>query len=229
MNIVGYSTSHKGYKCMDPTTNRIYISRHIIFYELTLSFVETVTPHASHLLHMGQRYLLSQIQEGGRSQKLIRQIWPESQVTQTVKSQPQSLSTTPISTIGINNMMHFNNLHYINCLKRLLPLLNKPPLTPQPEPSFPSHVLDISQQPDASHQSSNAQSVHTNLTQAPDIEKISSQQTPIAFDEQPDEKHILTDAHRSCQAQQLPLASSYPISRRPLNPWSNFLCTPACL
>ena len=29
---------HKGYKCRDPTTNRVYISRHVVFYESNFSF-----------------------------------------------------------------------------------------------------------------------------------------------------------------------------------------------
>jgi len=30
---LGYSSQHKGYRCLDPTTGRVYISRHIIFNE----------------------------------------------------------------------------------------------------------------------------------------------------------------------------------------------------
>ena len=30
---IGYSPMHKGYRCYEPKTKRVYISRHVIFYE----------------------------------------------------------------------------------------------------------------------------------------------------------------------------------------------------
>jgi hypothetical protein len=30
---LGYSSQHKGYRCLDPTISRVYISRHVIFNE----------------------------------------------------------------------------------------------------------------------------------------------------------------------------------------------------
>jgi hypothetical protein len=35
---LGYSSVYKGYKCLNLSTNRIYISRHVIFYETTFPF-----------------------------------------------------------------------------------------------------------------------------------------------------------------------------------------------
>lgn len=35
---IGYSTKHKGYKCLYPPTGHIYISRHVVFDELVLPF-----------------------------------------------------------------------------------------------------------------------------------------------------------------------------------------------
>jgi hypothetical protein len=35
---LGYSTDHKGYRCLDLTTNNIVVSRHIVFYEADFSF-----------------------------------------------------------------------------------------------------------------------------------------------------------------------------------------------
>lgn len=40
---LGYSLNHKGYKCLDPTTNKIYISRNIIFDEGSFPFHNTAT------------------------------------------------------------------------------------------------------------------------------------------------------------------------------------------
>lgn len=41
---LGYSNQHKGFKCLDPKFGRVYISRHVIFYE-QVSF--TRCPHPS--------------------------------------------------------------------------------------------------------------------------------------------------------------------------------------
>ncbi|KAM2632205.1 hypothetical protein EV1_022967 [Malus domestica] len=35
---LGYSLQHKGYRCLDPQTQRVYISRHVIFDETTFPF-----------------------------------------------------------------------------------------------------------------------------------------------------------------------------------------------
>lgn len=57
---LGYSTSHHGYQCLDPTTDRIYISRHVRFNEYTFPFLQTSTtpttpsssnPYVSSYLH----------------------------------------------------------------------------------------------------------------------------------------------------------------------------------
>jgi hypothetical protein len=36
---LGYSSLYKGYKCLDLTTNRVYIFRHVIFDEQTFPFI----------------------------------------------------------------------------------------------------------------------------------------------------------------------------------------------
>ncbi|WVZ92574.1 hypothetical protein U9M48_038625 [Paspalum notatum var. saurae] len=40
---LGYSPHHKGYRCLDVTTNRIIISRHVVFDESSFPFVEAST------------------------------------------------------------------------------------------------------------------------------------------------------------------------------------------
>lgn len=35
---IGYSPTHKGYRCLDPKTKRVYISRHVVFDETTFPF-----------------------------------------------------------------------------------------------------------------------------------------------------------------------------------------------
>jgi hypothetical protein len=45
---LGYSAHHKGYRCLDPTSNRIIISRHVLFDESAFPFAEhTSTPTAA--------------------------------------------------------------------------------------------------------------------------------------------------------------------------------------
>ncbi|KAM1069966.1 hypothetical protein ACFX15_001756 [Malus domestica] len=40
---LGYSLQHKGYRCLDPVTNRLYISRHVQFDEATYPFKSSPT------------------------------------------------------------------------------------------------------------------------------------------------------------------------------------------
>jgi hypothetical protein len=40
---LGYSADHKGYRCLDLTTNTIVISQHVVFYEADFPF--SVSPH----------------------------------------------------------------------------------------------------------------------------------------------------------------------------------------
>jgi hypothetical protein len=37
---IGYSPDHKGYRCLDLNTNRVIISRHVIFDETTFPFAQ---------------------------------------------------------------------------------------------------------------------------------------------------------------------------------------------
>lgn len=40
---IGYSSLHKGYKCLDPSTNKVYISRHVVFHETIFPFAHQLT------------------------------------------------------------------------------------------------------------------------------------------------------------------------------------------
>jgi Reverse transcriptase (RNA-dependent DNA polymerase) len=44
---IGYSSIYKGYKCLDLTTNRIYVSRHVIFDETVFPFKDNVSSVSS--------------------------------------------------------------------------------------------------------------------------------------------------------------------------------------
>ncbi|KAD5508818.1 hypothetical protein E3N88_16521 [Mikania micrantha] len=41
---LGYSTSHHGYRCLDPTTDRLYVSRHVRFNEHAFLFQNSAPP-----------------------------------------------------------------------------------------------------------------------------------------------------------------------------------------
>lgn len=47
---MGYSTHHKGYKCLDIATDRIYISRDVVFDETVFPFAD-LHPNVGSLLH----------------------------------------------------------------------------------------------------------------------------------------------------------------------------------
>ncbi|KAJ0628055.1 putative RNA-directed DNA polymerase [Helianthus annuus] len=48
---IGYCSSHKGFRCLDPTTNRVFISRHARFNESSFSFKDShTTTNLNHLL-----------------------------------------------------------------------------------------------------------------------------------------------------------------------------------
>ncbi|KAM2558058.1 hypothetical protein TB2_015106 [Malus domestica] len=49
---IGYSLAHKGYRCLDPFTNRVYLSRHVHFDEHTFPF------HDPHLLKSSTSHTL---------------------------------------------------------------------------------------------------------------------------------------------------------------------------
>uniref|UniRef100_A0A2N9GF05 Retroviral polymerase SH3-like domain-containing protein n=1 Tax=Fagus sylvatica TaxID=28930 RepID=A0A2N9GF05_FAGSY len=42
--------NHKGYKCLDSTTNRIYIARNVVFDEHVFPYATSLTSHATHLV-----------------------------------------------------------------------------------------------------------------------------------------------------------------------------------
>jgi hypothetical protein len=46
---IGYSTIHKGYKCLDLTTNRVYIFRHVVFDETIFPFQQSLSLPPAHI------------------------------------------------------------------------------------------------------------------------------------------------------------------------------------
>ena len=56
---LGYSLHHKGYKCLDLSTNRVYISCNVVFDEKSFPFATLSTSHNSH--HSSNLQVLSLI------------------------------------------------------------------------------------------------------------------------------------------------------------------------
>ena len=44
---VGYSASHKGYRCLDRATGRVYISRHVVFTDDAFPFATSLGPQSN--------------------------------------------------------------------------------------------------------------------------------------------------------------------------------------
>ncbi|GJY78188.1 retrovirus-related pol polyprotein from transposon RE1 [Tanacetum coccineum] len=49
---IGYNPQYKGYKCLDPDSSRIYITRHARFDEVTFPFASTANPNALSTLQL---------------------------------------------------------------------------------------------------------------------------------------------------------------------------------
>ena len=46
---LGYNPLHKGYRCLDPILNRVYISRHVVFNEACFPFIENESSYSYNL------------------------------------------------------------------------------------------------------------------------------------------------------------------------------------
>lgn len=56
---LGYGRSHKGFKCLNLSSNSIYISRHVFFYENSFPFMNNnITPYhkVPHILNFLMKY-----------------------------------------------------------------------------------------------------------------------------------------------------------------------------
>ena len=47
---IQYSPLHKGYRCLDPISNQVYISPHVVFNEACFSFIKNESSSFSHNL-----------------------------------------------------------------------------------------------------------------------------------------------------------------------------------
>jgi hypothetical protein len=54
---LGYS--HAGYRCLDPITDKVYLSRHVVFYENSFPAMDSPNSHLSSKLHAGTATPLS--------------------------------------------------------------------------------------------------------------------------------------------------------------------------
>jgi len=66
---IGYSERHKGYRCLLPTTGRVYISRHVIFNENFFPFTKTYIAKSTPLTTLYRLWteevkLLNSVSEG---------------------------------------------------------------------------------------------------------------------------------------------------------------------
>ncbi|KAM1024520.1 hypothetical protein ACFX2C_037789 [Malus domestica] len=86
---LGYSLNHKGYLCLNPSTNRLYISRHVLFDESTFPF---------HTLHSSPSQPVS-------SSPLYSPSIPSSLTFHSVSTPPtpSAPSTTPIPTFAASS------------------------------------------------------------------------------------------------------------------------------
>ncbi|KAL6175680.1 hypothetical protein ACLB2K_052319 [Fragaria x ananassa] len=86
---IGYSPHHKGYRCLDPQTNRVYISRHVLFNENDFPYTRLQVPTNSAPIEFVSLSLPPQAQ--------LPSPWSSPSAS---GPSPQSQSTRPITQSG---------------------------------------------------------------------------------------------------------------------------------
>jgi hypothetical protein len=104
--LLGYSSNRKGYRCLDPVSNRIYISRHVIFYEQTFPAQDKAyftTPAEDSLHPPGTILLLIDFY----SINAAHDSNPQSTLVD-IPSNPSTPPNLPIATHTQQNLPHFS-------------------------------------------------------------------------------------------------------------------------
>jgi hypothetical protein len=126
----GYSSNKKGYRCLDPLTNCIYISRHVVFDETQFSGMNIVPASTPHI----------DTSPGSSSQHSSNSLTLSSFVFMLPNNSDLSLSTT-----------HFENSHIVSPEATISPT-NDSPIVGSPTNDPPTSSSPISAQvPSRSH------------------------------------------------------------------------------
>ncbi|KAI0493266.1 hypothetical protein KFK09_027542 [Dendrobium nobile] len=94
---LGYSTQHKGYRCLNVTQNRIYISRQVVFYETVFPYQQPspTVPQVSSTSSCPPLLLIPS--------SMVSQAMPPSASTRTSSVMDSAQSTSPPASIQTNS------------------------------------------------------------------------------------------------------------------------------
>jgi hypothetical protein len=132
---IGYSSIYKGYKCLDLNTNRIYISRHVIFDESSFPFKD-LQPPPSVSLASDSTYPL---------QLLSFDPLPTASMStedSTSFSEPTTLSSQHVASNSLVNLPPVPSITQVYTRRRPTTISSLPPTTPatHSQPVF-SHTM----------------------------------------------------------------------------------------
>jgi histone deacetylase 1/2 len=127
---LGYSQTQSAYRCMDLQTQRIYLSRHVLFHETqtAISFSAATPVHSSALL---PRPIES---------PLMPQPPPVQMDGTPASSSPSGISPNSSSS----SLPNFQNSSLVNCSPVLSPVLSEPQTSPNQSSSLPAPIAQQS-------------------------------------------------------------------------------------
>ena len=104
--LLGYPSNHQGYKCLDLSNKKIFISRHVIFYESVFLFTTLHKPSASDYDFLGSNFPISLFPKLGHSvSPQPAQFSSPSRPTSLAPAHMTSPSPGPVSP-GLTSQVH---------------------------------------------------------------------------------------------------------------------------
>lgn len=146
---LGYAPNYKGYRCLDPKTGRVYISRHVLFHELRFSYSELVNPAAASislpassnpLVVMSLLHSIPTITSSSPSH--ISPTISSSPVVSSISNNPSSESNSSVPPTSSNPPISSTSVPHISSPSptpstSVLPLIGDLPTSP----SLPNHPM----------------------------------------------------------------------------------------